>query len=170
MSLFVCVVSYLAAKKLISFLTSNVMEPYATNALKHEESTNKNISSCGETGNPRKVFVGNICYEVRSGELKSFFSKFGDVKFVQLLWDKGRRRFKGSAFVTFCSVEGAQAAKLSPEGARILNDRVMTVAAAESRRSKKRSQEKSDVRISLFCGRELIKSQMTYPYQTVLKN
>ncbi|XP_071850085.1 putative RNA-binding protein EEED8.10 isoform X2 [Apostichopus japonicus] len=123
-----------------------VMEPVSSADLdlseREQETKLMHQADQGETGNPRKVFVGNICYEVRSGDLKSFFKSFGDVKFVQLLWDKGRRRFKGSAFVTFCSNEGAVSAKSAPEDARTLNGRVMTITAAEGRRRHKRQKEK----------------------------
>lgn len=95
----------------------------------------------GNTSNPRKVFVGNISFEVRSGELKSFFGSFGNVKHVQLLWDRSRRRFKGSAFVTFCSIEGAEMAKNSTEGERTLNGRIMTVSAVENKRRRRKEKE-----------------------------
>ncbi|PIK50121.1 putative F-box/LRR-repeat protein 7 [Apostichopus japonicus] len=148
MSLFICVVGYFAFKQFVSLLASycKVMEPASSADLdlseREQETKLMHQADQGETGNPRKVFVGNICYEVRSGDLKSFLKSFGDVKFVQLLWDKGRRRFKGSAFVTFCSNEGAVSAKSAPEDARTLNGRVMTITAAEGRRRHKRQKEK----------------------------
>ncbi|WP_245926532.1 RNA-binding protein [Methanospirillum lacunae] len=55
--------------------------------------------------NNRKLFVGNLTYSVREGQLKTLFSKFGEVISVRIL------EKKGYGFVEMGSIEQARAAR-----------------------------------------------------------
>lgn len=55
--------------------------------------------------NNRKLFVGNLTYSVREGELKGLFSRFGDVVSVRIL------EKKGYGFVEMATPEQAKAAR-----------------------------------------------------------
>lgn len=55
--------------------------------------------------NNRKLFVGNLTYSVREGQLKSLFSKFGEVIGVRVL------EKKGYGFVEMATPEQAKAAR-----------------------------------------------------------
>jgi len=45
------------------------------------------------------IYVGNLSYEVREDDLKEVFTKYGNVKSVQLPMDRETGRVRGFAFV-----------------------------------------------------------------------
>lgn len=57
-----------------------------------------------------KLYVGNLSYSVTTDELKAMFSQFGNVTDAIVLVDKFSGRSKGFGFVTFETVEQAEAA------------------------------------------------------------
>lgn len=61
--------------------------------------------------NNAKLFVGNLSYQVTTEDLRDLFSQHGNVVDCIVLTDKFSGRSKGFGFVTFESVEEAEAAK-----------------------------------------------------------
>ncbi len=60
--------------------------------------------------NPRKLFVGNLSWNITSEDLQQLFSEFGTVEEAFVLTDKFSGRSKGFGFVTMSTAEEAQAA------------------------------------------------------------
>ncbi|GEM_PF-145910 len=65
--------------------------------------------SNGQT-NPRKMFVGNLSWNLTSEDLRQLFAEFGNVEDAVVLTDKFSGRSKGFGFVTMSTEEEAQAA------------------------------------------------------------
>ncbi len=59
--------------------------------------------------NPKKLFIGNLSWNLTLDDLRAEFSKFGTVEDAVILMDKFQRS-KGFGFVTMSSEEEAQAA------------------------------------------------------------
>ncbi|VFQ79690.1 unnamed protein product [Cuscuta campestris] len=57
-----------------------------------------------------KLYVGNLPFALTPPELSEIFSEAGDVKNVEIIYDKVTRRSRGFAFVTMGSVEEADKA------------------------------------------------------------
>jgi len=57
-----------------------------------------------------KLYVGNLSYSVTTDDLKTMFAQFGSVTDAIVLVDKFSGRSKGFGFVTFETVEQAEAA------------------------------------------------------------
>jgi len=51
----------------------------------------------------KKLYVGNLPYEIKEEELKDLFSKAGTVESVQIITDKYTGRSKGFGFVEMTS-------------------------------------------------------------------
>ncbi len=58
----------------------------------------------------KKLFVGNVPYNVTEDELKTFFAQAGDVASVAVITDKMTGRPRGFVFVEMATEEGAQKA------------------------------------------------------------
>lgn len=58
----------------------------------------------------KKIYVGNLPYEVTDDDLRDMFSTFGSIAEIKLITDRETGRSKGFSFVEFddeSSVEGA---------------------------------------------------------------
>jgi RNA recognition motif-containing protein len=58
----------------------------------------------------RKLYVGNLSYNVKSSDLEALFAQFGTVQSAQVIQDRDTGRSKGFAFVEMGSDAEAQAA------------------------------------------------------------
>jgi RNA recognition motif-containing protein len=58
----------------------------------------------------KKLYVGNLSYNVTSSELDQLFSQFGTVQSAQVIEDRDTGRSKGFGFVEMGSDQEAQAA------------------------------------------------------------
>jgi|SRR5687767_2381360 RNA recognition motif-containing protein len=58
----------------------------------------------------RKLYVGNLPYEIGEAELQELFAKAGAVDSVNVMRDQATGRARGFAFVEMSTEEGAQAA------------------------------------------------------------
>jgi len=58
----------------------------------------------------RKLYVGNLPYEIGEGELQELFSRAGAVDSISIMRDQATGRPRGFAFVEMSTEEGAQAA------------------------------------------------------------
>jgi RNA recognition motif-containing protein len=57
-----------------------------------------------------KLYVGNLSYNAKEEDLRSLFSKYGNVNSVSIISDKFTGRSKGFAFVEMASGEEAEKA------------------------------------------------------------
>jgi cold-inducible RNA-binding protein len=58
----------------------------------------------------KKIYVGNIPYQVKEEDLQAFFAHYGAVENVVIVKDRDTGKVKGFAFVTFETQQQAQAA------------------------------------------------------------
>jgi len=58
----------------------------------------------------KKLYVGNLSYNVTSADLEQMFSQFGTVRSADVIQDRDTGRSKGFGFVEMGSDEEAQAA------------------------------------------------------------
>ncbi len=58
----------------------------------------------------KKLYVGNLSYNVSSSDLQQLFSQFGDVQSAQVITDRDTGRGKGFGFVEMGSESDATAA------------------------------------------------------------
>ena len=58
----------------------------------------------------KKLYVGNLGYNVRSSDLEQLFSQFGEVQSAQVVTDRETGRGKGFGFVEMGSESDAKAA------------------------------------------------------------
>ena len=60
--------------------------------------------------NRNKLYVVNFPYSTTEDELQATFSPYGSLREVKIIADRESRRSRGFAFVTFDSLEAAEAA------------------------------------------------------------
>jgi len=58
----------------------------------------------------KKLYVGNLTYQVSNSDLEQLFSQFGSVQSAQIIADRDTGRSKGFGFVEMSSESEAQAA------------------------------------------------------------
>jgi len=79
--------------------------------------------------NSKKLYVGNISYDLGNEELKETFQSFGDVESAQVIMDRDSGRSKGFGFVEMANEEQAQSAIDALDGKEI-SGRTLTVNEA----------------------------------------
>jgi len=82
----------------------------------------------------KKLYVGNLSYDMSEGELTELFSAHGTVSSVQIIMDRDTGRSKGFAFVEMGSDQEAQAAIGALNG-QVSNGRPLTVNEARPKPS-----------------------------------
>jgi cold-inducible RNA-binding protein len=80
----------------------------------------------------KKVYVGNLGYNVGSAELERLFAQYGTVESANVITDRSTGRSKGFAFVEMSSSAEAQAAIAALNGTN-LDGRAITVNEARPR-------------------------------------
>src|SRR5688500_4800384 len=80
----------------------------------------------------RKIYVGNLSYEVDSSELQQMFAPHGNVTSAEVVADKMTGRSRGFGFVEMGSDEEAQAAIAALNGQQH-GGRALTVNEAKPR-------------------------------------
>lgn len=68
------------------------------------------MNDSSQQANPKKLFIGNLSYNVTEDELRGSFSQYGEITDLKLITDRMSGRSKGIAFVTYATEESAQAA------------------------------------------------------------
>lgn len=68
------------------------------------------MNDSSQQANPKKLFVGNLSYNVTEDELREAFSQHGEITDLKLITDRMSGRSKGIAFVTFNTEDEAKAA------------------------------------------------------------
>jgi RNA recognition motif-containing protein len=77
----------------------------------------------------KKLYVGNLSYEVDDGALQQMFEQFGTVQSAQIIMDRDTGRSKGFGFVEMGSDQEAQAAIKGLHGQQV-GGRALTVNEA----------------------------------------
>src|SRR6185295_11720156 len=85
----------------------------------------------------RKLYVGNLSYEVDSSALEALFTPHGTVQSAQIINDRDTGRSKGFGFVEMGSDEEAQAAIAALNG-KENGGRALTVNEAKPREDRPR--------------------------------
>ena len=80
----------------------------------------------------RKLYVGNLAFQVSDADLEQLFAGFGIVESVQIIQDRDTGRSKGFGFVEMSSEAEAQAA-IQGLHDREVNGRRLTVNEAKPR-------------------------------------
>ena len=80
----------------------------------------------------KKLYVGNLSYDVDSGALEQMFAPFGTVQSAQVITDRDTGRSKGFGFVEMGSDAEAQAAIAAMSGKQ-MGGRSLTVNEAKPR-------------------------------------
>ncbi|MCB0404207.1 MAG: RNA-binding protein [Bdellovibrionales bacterium] len=83
----------------------------------------------------KKLYVGNLSYEVTEDELTQAFTRCGQVSGVQIIKDRDSGRSKGFAFVEMADDEEAEQA-ISTMTGQDLKGRPLTVDHARERSSR----------------------------------
>lgn len=87
----------------------------------------------------KKLYVGNLSYEVTGNDLQTMFEAHGTVESVQVINDRDTGRSKGFGFVEMGTSEEAQAAIQALNG-KESNGRALTVNEARPREERGGSQ------------------------------
>lgn len=83
----------------------------------------------------KKLYVGNIDYDVTDSDLEELFSQVGTVESSQVITDKHSGRSRGFGFVEMSSEEEAQQAIDQFDGTEH-DDRTLKVSEARPKREK----------------------------------
>jgi RNA recognition motif-containing protein len=86
----------------------------------------------------KKLYCGNLSYDVRSEQLEQLFSEFGNVVSAQVIEDRDTGRSKGFGFVEMSSQQEANAAITGLNG-KDHNGRNLQVNEAKPREDRPRS-------------------------------
>jgi cold-inducible RNA-binding protein len=89
----------------------------------------------------KKLYVGNLTYEVTSGDLERLFQSHGTVESAQVITDRDTGRSKGFGFVEMATQQEAQAAILALNG-QDSNGRALTVNEAKPREDRGGNRER----------------------------
>jgi RNA recognition motif-containing protein len=80
----------------------------------------------------KKIYVGNLSYQMTDSDVRSLFEEHGTVESVQVIVDRETGRPKGFGFVEMSTDEEAQAA-ISALNGREVDGRALTVNEARPR-------------------------------------
>lgn len=80
----------------------------------------------------RKLYVGNLSYDVNDSQLEEMFSPYGSVQTAQVILDRDTNRSKGFGFVEMGNDQEAQAAIAGLSGKQ-MGGRSLTVNEAKPR-------------------------------------
>lgn len=77
----------------------------------------------------KKLYVGNLSYDIKKGDLEQMFAEHGVVTSAQVITDRETQRSKGFGFVEMESEQAAQAAIAALNG-KSIEGRALTVNEA----------------------------------------
>jgi RNA recognition motif-containing protein len=86
----------------------------------------------------KKLYVGNLSYEVTDSDLEQMFAAHGSVQSAQVIMDRDTGRSKGFGFVEMSNDSEAQAAIAALNG-KETGGRTLTVNEARPREDRPRS-------------------------------
>ncbi|CAI0557905.1 unnamed protein product [Linum tenue] len=96
----------------------------------------------------RKIYVGNVPYDIPSERLLSFFSMYGEIEEGPLGFDKSSGKTKGFAFMIYKTEEGARAAIAEPTK-NINGFQVICKLAADNKKGKPHGADNSQMQPNL---------------------
>src|SRR6476660_106876 len=85
----------------------------------------------------KKLYVGNLSYQMSDGDLERVFGQFGTVQSAQVIMDRDTGRSKGFGFVEMGSDQEAQAAITGMNG-KVVEGRPLTVNEAKTKEDRPR--------------------------------
>lgn len=91
----------------------------------------------------KKLYVGNLTYEVSNSDLEQMFQPHGKVESAQVIMDRDSGRSKGFGFVEMGTQQEAQAAIQALNG-KDSNGRALTVNEAKPREDRGGSRDRGD--------------------------
>jgi cold-inducible RNA-binding protein len=86
----------------------------------------------------KKLYVGNLSFDVTQDQLQSMFSPYGGVQSAQLISDRDTGRSKGFGFVEMSSEKEAAAA-ISGMNGQMVDGRALTVNEAKPKEDRPRT-------------------------------
>ncbi|XP_027111901.1 UBP1-associated protein 2C-like [Coffea eugenioides] len=103
------------------------------------------LAAAGNSGNSqsadvslRKIYVGNIPFEISSERLLSHFAMYGEIEEGPLGFDKQTGKVKGFAFFVYKTEEGARASLMEPN--RVIDGHVVVCKLATDNKKMKQPQ------------------------------
>ncbi|CAN1229869.1 UBP1-associated protein 2C [Linum grandiflorum] len=96
----------------------------------------------------RKIYVGNVPYDIPSERLLAFFSMYGEIEEGPLGFDKSSGKAKGFAFMIYKTEEGARAAIAEPMK-NINGFQVICKLAADNKKGKPQGADGSQIQGNL---------------------
>jgi RNA recognition motif-containing protein len=112
-----------------------------TKALSHSAPKVKSVVEQAITGDysmAKKLYVGNLSYDVDSSALQQMFTSYGTVQSAEIISDRETGRSKGFGFVQLGSDSEADAAIAALNGQQ-QNGRALTVNEAKPREDRPRT-------------------------------
>ncbi len=92
----------------------------------------KNQKPESETGNKKKLFVGNLSWGIDDDDLRDAFSPYGEVTKAKVITDRNTGCSRGFGFVTFANSKDADAAQTAMDGTE-LDGREINVSKAHAK-------------------------------------
>jgi len=86
----------------------------------------------------KKLYVGNLSFDVTEGQLQDMFTPYGTIQSAQLITDRDTGRSKGFGFVEMGSDQEAQAAIGGMNG-QMVDGRALTVNEAKPKEARPRT-------------------------------
>lgn len=85
----------------------------------------------------RKLYVGNLSFDVADEELEAAFAEFGEIISATVVTDRVSGRSRGFGFVEFADEESAEKAKAELNGKEIKGRAIRIDDAREQRREQR---------------------------------
>ncbi|XP_057857790.1 uncharacterized protein LOC131066909 isoform X1 [Cryptomeria japonica] len=92
-----------------------------------EKSVQKGSCTQKDESLQKTIFISNLPFDINSDELKTRFSVFGKIKSVHRVLHQLTKRPKGTAFIEYETIEGAEASILAAETRQGLADSGITI-------------------------------------------
>jgi RNA recognition motif-containing protein len=86
----------------------------------------------------KKLYVGNLSFDVTQNQLQDMFAPYGSVQSAQLISDRETGRSKGFGFVEMSSDKEAEAA-ISGMNGQMIEGRALTVNEAKPKEARPRT-------------------------------
>ena len=104
--------------------------PFVTIAQSSEAAGRRPFAS--ESDLSKKIYVGNLTYNVNDSDLEALFAPYGTVQSAQIIIDRDTNRSRGFGFVEMASDEEAQRA-IGELNGQMYKGRALTVNEAKPR-------------------------------------
>ncbi|XP_019097901.1 PREDICTED: RNA-binding protein 39 isoform X2 [Camelina sativa] len=105
-------------------------QPVMVKSSEAEKNLAQTNSTTGGTGPAdRKLYVGNLHFNMSEPELRQIFERFGPVELVQLPVDAETKQCKGFGFIQFAQLEHSKAAQIELNGKLEISGRTIKVSA-----------------------------------------